>query len=182
MLGGFISIFFAFKTIYLKLILSYSSINHLGWILISLIIRFNIWLIYYLRYRILILRILFIFNKIKLIYLNDFIKLNIFFKKKLNLLLLISLGGLPPFFGFLIKWFFIYKITINFNYFYLILIIFFSLMFLYYYLRITFNYLFLFYYILKYNFFILIFKKEKLILLFYLVSIINLFSLIIFFN
>nr|YP_010863320.1 NADH dehydrogenase subunit 2 [Microplitis manilae]WGS91498.1 NADH dehydrogenase subunit 2 [Microplitis manilae]WUY11099.1 NADH dehydrogenase subunit 2 [Microplitis manilae] len=182
LLGGLISIFKAFNTIYLKMILSYSSINHLGWMLMSLILSFNMWLIYYLSYSILMLSILFIFNKMKLIYLNDFNKLNLFFKKKLNLMLMMSLGGLPPFFGFLMKWFFIYKMVFNLNYFYLMMMIFFSLMFLYYYLRMVFNYLFLFYYNLKFNFFFLIFKKEKLMLMFYLISILNLFSLMIFLN
>jgi len=55
----------------LRKLMAFSSINHLGWILRSLIIRESIWLIYFLFYSFLSFILTFIFNIFKLFHLNQ---------------------------------------------------------------------------------------------------------------
>lgn len=160
----------------LQLILAYSSISHIGWILTSMIININLWLIYFLIYRFLNSILIIIFNFIKIFhliqifsskfysYLNYFIFLN-----------LLSLGGLPPFLGFLPKW-----LTINFlisNKFYFInfILVITSLINLFFYLRIIYSFLIINYFEIKFNKIFL--NKTNLIIS---VSIISLFGLILF--
>lgn len=85
-------------------ILAFSSINHIGWILIRLIYNTSTWLIYYSSYAlILFLLILLIFisniNRISNIIISlSSTQIVIFF------VALLSFGGLPPFLGFGPKW------------------------------------------------------------------------------
>nr|YP_003734702.1 NADH dehydrogenase subunit 2 [Cotesia vestalis]ACH71086.1 NADH dehydrogenase subunit 2 [Cotesia vestalis] len=163
-----ISIFKAFISINLKIIFAYSSINHLCWMMMLLIYSLNLWMVYYISYLIMNFSIFFIFNKMNFIYLNDLNKMIFFFNSKFNFMMLISLGGIPPLFGFLIKWLSILEMSFLSNYFILMIMIFFSLIFLYYYIRLLFNNMFLFNDNLKYNFLMLIYKKNFLINLIFL--------------
>jgi len=109
----------------LRKLMAFSSINHLGWILRSLIIRESIWLIYFLFYSFLSFILTFIFNIFKLFHLNQlfswFVSRKILkFSLFINFL---SLGGLPPFLGFLPKWLVIQQLTLCNQYFLLTLII-----------------------------------------------------------
>lgn len=90
----------------LRKILAFSSINHIGWILRALIISSSTWIIYFLTYSIILANIVTLMKILKINYLrqakiiinkNKLIKTTVF----LNFL---SLGGLPPFIGFLPKW------------------------------------------------------------------------------
>lgn len=88
----------------LRIIFRYSSINHIRWILLNLIIREILWIIYFLIYTIINRRIILTINIYKIIYINQ---INIIQRKQINLIILfnlISISGLPPIFGFNIKW------------------------------------------------------------------------------
>nr|AOY39838.1 NADH dehydrogenase subunit 2 [Tomicus piniperda] len=126
---------------YLKKLMAYSSINHIGWMLSSLLCSYSTWLIYYIIYCIMNTNIIILFNKYNMnsIYqMMNFLTKN----KKMKMLFMmnfLSLGGLPPFIGFLPKWITI-NCLINNNYYTITLIlILFSLISLYFYLRITFS-------------------------------------------
>lgn len=89
----------------LKIILIYSSINHLGWILILILINKNILLIYFFSYSLINLLICLILIKINYSYINELFNNN---NQNINLkiiliTLFLSLGGIPPFLGFLPK-------------------------------------------------------------------------------
>lgn len=93
-----------FNQFILKLILTYSSISHRGWILIACYFNFNSWSTYFLIYSILsasIIRFFYINNtkKINQIFLNNDSLIN----KNSLILNLLSLGGLPPLLGFAAK-------------------------------------------------------------------------------
>nr|QYK19511.1 NADH dehydrogenase subunit 2 [Neotriplax arisana] len=124
----------------LRKILAYSSINHIGWMIASMMVSNYIWIIYFLIYSIISINIVLIFNNMNIFYMKQLFKsLN---KNKLIKYLLmlnfLSLGGLPPFIGFYPKW-----LTINFlvekNFIFLsIILIIFTMITLFVYLRVTF--------------------------------------------
>nr|QHD47917.1 NADH dehydrogenase subunit 2 [Suwallia bimaculata] len=90
----------------LRKILAYSSINHLGWLIAALILGENLWMLYMTTYMFLSTAIVFMFNMFKLSHLNQIFSMNScspIIKFSLFTTLL-SLGGLPPFLGFMPKW------------------------------------------------------------------------------
>lgn len=137
-------IIFSINQIYLKKIYAYSSINHMCWLIISIFLRELIWIIYFFSYLIINLLLIIILKIYNVNYLIDlYYKFNnkciIFF----FIILLFSLGGIPPFLGFIIKWYLIYYLIERYNFFILIILIFFSLIFLFFYLRIIYKNIFL---------------------------------------
>nr|YP_010586550.1 NADH dehydrogenase subunit 2 [Rhyacophila quadrifida]UZZ44364.1 NADH dehydrogenase subunit 2 [Rhyacophila quadrifida] len=89
----------------IRVILSFSSISHLSWMLMSLMISMNMWMLYFTIYFFLNYLIIIFLNLNNLFYLNQLynskISLINFLIFNINLL---SLGGIPPFLGFLPKW------------------------------------------------------------------------------
>nr|YP_009499540.1 NADH dehydrogenase subunit 2 [Anastrangalia sequensi]ASL05654.1 NADH dehydrogenase subunit 2 [Anastrangalia sequensi] len=125
----------------LRKILAYSSINHISWMIASMLNYQVTWLIYFLTYSIINLNIILILKYQNIYYLKQFnntLNLNKIFKFFL-ILNFLSLGGLPPFLGFLPKWLTINNLISN-NFFLLsILLIIFTLITLFFYLRLTFS-------------------------------------------
>nr|YP_010026184.1 NADH dehydrogenase subunit 2 [Oxytauchira flange]QOQ37028.1 NADH dehydrogenase subunit 2 [Oxytauchira flange] len=90
----------------LRHLLAYSSISHLGWMIGSMISSENIWEIYFLIYSMLSLILVLLFMQMNLFFMNQIhtmsnVKTELKFMMFLSLL---SMGGLPPFIGFLPKW------------------------------------------------------------------------------
>nr|APX39862.1 NADH dehydrogenase subunit 2 [Psylliodes cupreus] len=132
---------YGINQISLRKILAYSSINHIAWMLASMLNNKMIWLIYFIVYSLISLNIILIFYFLNIFYLNQLF--NSMNSNKLYKMLFImnffSLGGLPPFLGFLPKWLVInFLINNNFYTLSLILVIF-TLMTLFFYIRITFS-------------------------------------------
>nr|YP_009740693.1 NADH dehydrogenase subunit 2 [Euparatettix bimaculatus]QID03655.1 NADH dehydrogenase subunit 2 [Euparatettix bimaculatus] len=90
----------------LRLILAYSSINHLSWMLASIQVSMTIWMWYFSIYSLLTTLISLSFKSININFINEmFNSKNNNKTDKLNsTLMLMSLGGMPPFIGFLPKW------------------------------------------------------------------------------
>nr|YP_009110121.1 NADH dehydrogenase subunit 2 [Papilio helenus]AIW64816.1 NADH dehydrogenase subunit 2 [Papilio helenus] len=124
----------------LRKLMAFSSINNLGWMLISLLISENLWLFYLMMYSFLISVLCLTFNLLNAYFINQLFIINLNSIIKLSLLInFMSLGGLPPFLGFFPKW-----ITINFlvmNKFFMISFIFImlSLIMLFFYIRIIYS-------------------------------------------
>nr|APX40616.1 NADH dehydrogenase subunit 2 [Psylliodes chrysocephala] len=125
----------------LRKILAYSSINHIAWMLASMLNNKMIWMIYFIIYSLITLNIILIFYFFNIFYINQLfnsLNSNKMFKM-LFILNFFSLGGLPPFLGFLPKWLVInFLINNNFYMLSLILVIF-TLLTLFFYIRITFS-------------------------------------------
>nr|QOL00517.1 NADH dehydrogenase subunit 2 [Rhinopodisma eminifrontus] len=90
----------------LSQLLAYSSISHLGWSISSLMMSENVWELYIIIYSLLSMIMVLLFKQMSLFFLNQIypstnMKTEIKFMMFLSLL---SLGGLPPFLGFLPKW------------------------------------------------------------------------------
>nr|YP_010297309.1 NADH dehydrogenase subunit 2 [Astriclypeus mannii]UML37536.1 NADH dehydrogenase subunit 2 [Astriclypeus mannii] len=125
----------------IRKILAFSSIGNMGWIVITAVYSFNAalsMLIIYLLINTAIFLILHFFNSFTLGHLNVLAQLSpisIF----LIILTILSLGGLPPLTGFMIK-FFSLSFLVNNNFIILSsLLIIGSLLSLFFYLRISFN-------------------------------------------
>nr|YP_010531216.1 NADH dehydrogenase subunit 2 [Nesodiprion japonicus]UXW93503.1 NADH dehydrogenase subunit 2 [Nesodiprion japonicus] len=121
----------------LKLIMVYSSLNHLSWMFMSMMIDFYIMLIYLLFYSLNNLMICLFFMYFNINYLDQVFKLNNlnYFKKFLVVMMFLSMAGIPPMFGFLPK-FFVFIMMIK-NMFILecLLFIVFTLIVLFYYMN-----------------------------------------------
>jgi len=114
----------------------------------AIIISESIWLIYFLFYSFLSITLRLIFHIFKLFHINQlfswFINRKILkFTLFINFL---SLGGLPPFLGFLPKWIVIQQLTFCNQYFILIILIISTLVTLFFYLRICYSAFMLNYY------------------------------------
>nr|ALO70781.1 NADH deshydrogenase subunit 2 [Ocypus brunnipes] len=90
----------------IRKILTYSSINHIGWMISTMIAMETIWLYYFLIYTVISLNIIMIFSILNIFYLKQlFISMNNNFIMKFFFVFnFLSLGGLPPFMGFFPKW------------------------------------------------------------------------------
>nr|AQM39889.1 NADH dehydrogenase subunit 2 [Diestramima sp. ZJZ-2017] len=125
----------------MRKILAYSSINHLGWMIGAMISGENLWMLYFLIYSTLTSTLIFMFQTFKIFHINQtFSMLNKNSTLKFSLFTcLLSLGGLPPFLGFLPKWMVIQSMTEN-NFILIITtMVVMTLITLFYYLRICYS-------------------------------------------
>nr|AZL93322.1 NADH dehydrogenase subunit 2 [Megalodontes quinquecinctus] len=107
------SILFMMNIHCLKKIMTFSSINNLGWMMMCLKMENLIWTIYFMIYMILL------FNLSTMFYIYNFNSINQIFNNFYNNSLIfysinfLSLSGLPPFLGFLPKWLTIKMMILN---------------------------------------------------------------------
>nr|YP_009114931.1 NADH dehydrogenase subunit 2 [Acroneuria hainana]AIX03637.1 NADH dehydrogenase subunit 2 [Acroneuria hainana] len=125
----------------LRKILAYSSINHLGWMTAALMVSENLWNLYFLTYTFLTTSIIFTLHSFSISHLNQSFSSNstpptIKFALFTTLL---SLGGLPPFLGFLPKWIIIQALTNTEMKLIITLMVVMTLITLFYYLRVGFS-------------------------------------------
>nr|QTA94007.1 NADH dehydrogenase subunit 2 [Eupristina koningsbergeri] len=90
----------------LKLINVYSSIINISWIILMMFISDLAALIYFILYSIVSFNLIYICNNYNLLNIQDFsiMKVKNIYSYYFILLVFFSLGGLPPFFGFMMKW------------------------------------------------------------------------------
>nr|YP_010352943.1 NADH dehydrogenase subunit 2 [Tropostreptus severus]UOF70374.1 NADH dehydrogenase subunit 2 [Tropostreptus severus] len=125
----------------LRKILAYSSINHLAWMIMSAIISISVLLIYFIIYSLITLTIILILMS------NNFIHLTQLMNSHYSLSLislglflnLLSLGGMPPFIGFLPKWLVLTSLTSSTIFLISVFLVMCSTLTLYFYMRISFN-------------------------------------------
>nr|YP_009443848.1 NADH dehydrogenase subunit 2 [Prionoglaris stygia]ATU07069.1 NADH dehydrogenase subunit 2 [Prionoglaris stygia] len=125
----------------LKKILTYSSINHLSWIMSTFFISKMMFLIYFSFYMMLNLVIILMFNFMNIFYINQMF--NSTMNSKLTILVatstMMAMGGLPPFLGFLPKWMVIQTLISSSFFFLTYTLILFSLIMLFIYIQIFFS-------------------------------------------
>nr|ALO70742.1 NADH deshydrogenase subunit 2 [Neobisnius villosulus] len=125
----------------IRKILAYSSINHIAWMLASMYSLETIWITYFLVYTLISINIILIFNLLNIFFMkqifttmNQNIQIKFFF-----IMNFLSLGGLPPFLGFMPKWMTIENLIEN-NFFILTFVmIILTLLTLYFYIRLTYS-------------------------------------------
>lgn len=138
----------------LRKLLTFSSINHIRWILLANMYRNLLWLFYFLIYSLIRISIILIFKTYNLFFINQ-----IFLFNNNNIILkfclftrIFSLGGLPPFLGFLPKWLIIENIIKSNFYFLTFIIVMANLITLFFYARLTYSTFMLNNIIIKWNF------------------------------
>ena len=124
----------------IRLLISYSSIGHIGWALCSLRFSFSVILYYYIFYVYISYYMYFFFNK----YMIDNLKIvKLYIINKFDFFLLVScliiIRGLPPFLGFLLKFMILINLCIIRFYFIRLVLVVFSLISFLYYLILVFN-------------------------------------------
>nr|QLF99630.1 NADH dehydrogenase subunit 2 [Amblyomma ovale] len=95
---------FALNSKLFKKILIFSSISHQGWVISLIAMKSNFWITYMLTYSLLIFKILKISNEYKMSSVHNFFFSHLNPMNKVSLtMMMMSLGGMPPFLGFFIK-------------------------------------------------------------------------------
>uniref|UniRef100_A0AB38ZFY2 NADH-ubiquinone oxidoreductase chain 2 n=1 Tax=Bactrocera cinnabaria TaxID=3138142 RepID=A0AB38ZFY2_9MUSC len=124
----------------LRKLMAFSSINHLAWMLAAMQANESMWMIYFCFYTFLSFSLAFMFNNFKMYHINQLF--NSFFNSKIMkftlFLNLLSLGGLPPFIGFLPKWLVIQLLVLKSQYILMTIMTVMTLITLFFYLRLCF--------------------------------------------
>nr|YP_009351209.1 NADH dehydrogenase subunit 2 [Microcerotermes nervosus]AQP28852.1 NADH dehydrogenase subunit 2 [Microcerotermes nervosus] len=125
----------------MRSILTYSSINHTGWMLIALTTSENLWLVYFMIYSTLALAVVSAIKLSSTSFINQTMMTNkdAALMKFMMFTSLLSLGGLPPFLGFLPKWIVIQAMIMNNMAPLATVVVVTSLITLYYYLKISYS-------------------------------------------
>nr|YP_010025546.1 NADH dehydrogenase subunit 2 [Sarcophaga pauciseta]QOQ35845.1 NADH dehydrogenase subunit 2 [Sarcophaga pauciseta] len=125
----------------LRKLMAYSSINHLGWMLAAMYDSNLLWIMYFTFYSFLTFTMIFMFSLFKTSHINQLFTLT-FHSKNMKFFLffnLLSLGGLPPFLGFLPKWLVIQSLTMNNQLLLLTFMVLMTLITLYFYIRLSYS-------------------------------------------
>nr|YP_010710145.1 NADH dehydrogenase subunit 2 [Stephanitis nashi]WCS41445.1 NADH dehydrogenase subunit 2 [Stephanitis nashi] len=152
----------------LNKIMVYSSINHLSWIMMCMMTVNTLWIKYFMVYSTITLTLCYMFNKIMMFYINQ-LNMNLpNFTKLIITMMMLNLGGMPPFPGFFIKWMTMESVMmLNYMYLTLIIMLFCSMITLLFYMRMSLYLMMLSYSKQKFN---MMTKKMKL----YTIMLINL--------
>nr|ACJ69430.1 NADH dehydrogenase subunit 2 [Sigara septemlineata] len=116
-------------------IMAFSSINHLGWMNSTMLFNNQVWMKYFIIYTMITLIVSMFMWMNSIFFINQF-KSNSSMINKINIIIMMmSLGGLPPFLGFLPKWLVIQNLIENNMYIIMLIMIMSTLLTLFYYLR-----------------------------------------------
>nr|YP_009692491.1 NADH dehydrogenase subunit 2 [Limnogonus intermedius]QEH58916.1 NADH dehydrogenase subunit 2 [Limnogonus intermedius] len=122
----------------IKKIMAFSSVNHLGWMLMCLKYNNEMWMKYLMIYSVMIIMLTKMFDKNSINFINQ---MNMNLKtsmSKINIIIMMmSLGGLPPFLGFLPKWIVISTLMNEGSMTILMILLFSSMVTLFYYMRMS---------------------------------------------
>nr|AML25783.1 NADH dehydrogenase subunit 2 [Histeridae sp. BMNH 1274329] len=89
----------------IRKIMAFSSINHIGWMISTIMFLETLWMTYFMIYSLIVIPIATTFNKLNLSHIKQFMStIDSSPNKMLFSLNFLSLGGIPPFLGFFPKW------------------------------------------------------------------------------
>nr|ANJ70355.1 NADH dehydrogenase subunit 2 [Colymbetes fuscus] len=152
----------------LRKILAYSSINHIGWMISTFLNNEMIWILilYFFIYSLISLTLTMMFNNFNIFFLKQmYLLMSKNYIIKFSMLLnMLSLGGLPPFLGFLPKWIIIQNLSSKYM-FLLLFMIMMSLITLFFYLRIAYSSIMLSHNEINYNLMLNLNMKNNMIIL-----------------
>nr|AWV84108.1 NADH dehydrogenase subunit 2 [Tettigades sp. 2 PL2017] len=137
----------------LRKIIAYSSIYNLGWVIGGINMLMHSWFIYFLIYSVTLFMLCYLFSFNNLNYLNQFFLIyNNFYSWLVMMVLFMSMGGLPPFIGFIPSMIMIYSLVNSEFYMICMLLLLSALIVLFFYLRVVFTGLMINSLSLKFNF------------------------------
>nr|ADA69779.1 NADH dehydrogenase subunit 2 [Glyptonotus cf. antarcticus FK-2009] len=135
-LSGVVGAYGGFNETLLRKILSFSSISHMAWMFVGMLMGGSVWFIYFLLYCLISLSLMFLLMKYQIFHMNQISLKSGSMWSELNVgFSLMSLSGLPPFLGFLPKWLIIQISLGDSQLFIIMILIGTSLITLFYYLR-----------------------------------------------
>nr|QRW36358.1 NADH dehydrogenase subunit 2 [Megaporus rufipes] len=163
----------------LRKILAYSSINHIGWMLSAFLISEYMWMLYFMIYSFISLSIISIFKKFNIFLMNQIYPMmnNNMMPKFFMFLNLLSLGGLPPFLGFLPKWMIIQNLSTS-NFILIMFMIMMTLITLFFYIRLSYSSMMIFNNEINFN--LIMNKNNKNNLMNFSLNFISIFGLIMY--
>nr|UPL65933.1 NADH dehydrogenase subunit 2 [Dicyphus sp.] len=120
----------------MRKLMAYSSMSHTGWMLMCMKLSNKSWMSYMMIYMIMMMMMCQFLSKMNIFYLNQ---MNIQMMENSNKIMLMmsmmSMGGMPPFLGFLPKWMTIQLIIKSEEMFMMLIMLFMSVVTMFYYLR-----------------------------------------------
>nr|YP_010736660.1 NADH dehydrogenase subunit 2 [Tessaromerus quadriarticulatus]WEM32413.1 NADH dehydrogenase subunit 2 [Tessaromerus quadriarticulatus] len=121
----------------MRKIMAYSSISHLGWIM-SLNKLKDCWVIYLTIYSLMVIIMCNYLMNSDLLYINQMFNVNMSNSQKMNIvIMMMSLGGMPPMLGFLPKWMVIEELMNNKSFVMIMFMVMMSMLTLFFYMRMT---------------------------------------------
>nr|YP_009112539.1 NADH dehydrogenase subunit 2 [Paranephrops planifrons]CEK40189.1 NADH dehydrogenase subunit 2 [Paranephrops planifrons] len=122
----------------LRKIMAFSSINHMSWMLFAMLINETSWTIYFFLYSLISISVALLFLSLQSYYFSHLLNTNThLFPKMISIMSLLSLGGLPPFSGFIPKWIIVQEMINQLTLFPLLILLTSSLITLYFYIRLS---------------------------------------------
>nr|YP_009485643.1 NADH dehydrogenase subunit 2 [Velinus nodipes]AVZ00779.1 NADH dehydrogenase subunit 2 [Velinus nodipes] len=121
----------------IRKIMSYSSMDHMGWMIACMKFDNNLWMFYFLIYSLILATLVYTFWFYSAYQMNQYSNKSLMFSDKMMIIVaFLSLGGLPPFLGFLPK-LIVIQLTMNYSsYLISIILVMTTLITLFYYLRL----------------------------------------------
>nr|AIM19536.1 NADH dehydrogenase subunit 2 [Diceroprocta semicincta] len=124
----------------MRKIIAYSSIYNLGWMISGIMMVNYSWLFYFSIYSLNLFMVCYTFNSLNVNYLNQFFVFSkIYMNSLLMMVLFMSMGGLPPFLGFIPKLVLIYCLVLNNLLFPCFILVMTALLVLFFYMRIVYT-------------------------------------------
>nr|QFP99290.1 NADH dehydrogenase subunit 2 [Myrmoplasta mira] len=128
----------------LRKIMAYSSINHLSWMMMMMVME-KTWYNYMLMYMIIMAMLAIMLKEKNIYFTNQLILHKMSTMEKITISsLMMSMGGMPPFFGFIPKWLTIQNMTNSNMWMLMLFMILLSLITLFYYIRMMYPSLLIF--------------------------------------
>nr|YP_011010524.1 NADH dehydrogenase subunit 2 [Haloveloides sundaensis]WPW47165.1 NADH dehydrogenase subunit 2 [Haloveloides sundaensis] len=120
----------------MKKILAFSSVNHMGWMFICMKYDNEMWIKYLIIYSLLLVPLVMFLKKNSINYINQMtINMKSNMQKMNIIIMMMSIGGLPPFIGFLPKWMVIQSILPSNEMITILILMMTSMITLFYYIR-----------------------------------------------
>nr|AIW06157.1 NADH dehydrogenase subunit 2 [Araneae sp. MT-2014] len=135
MLSLMIGVIGSFNQLFMKRLMAYSSIHHIGWLLMCNFSDESIWMIYLFLYSLVILTVIMILQYDNIENLMGICKSK---SKWWFLMSILGMGGVPPFLGFFLKWIAFYYF-LKMDLWVIIFMIILSVIMIYVYIRIMYN-------------------------------------------
>nr|YP_010311853.1 NADH dehydrogenase subunit 2 [Planusocoris schaeferi]UNA71161.1 NADH dehydrogenase subunit 2 [Planusocoris schaeferi] len=140
-LSGLIGSIGGINQVSLRKLLAYSSINHLSWMMMFMSMS-TMWYKYLMLYSMLMMLICYMLNHKNVYFINQMSTTSAsLIEKYIFISLMLSIGGLPPFIGFLPKWMVIQMMINSKLFILLVIMLLMSLMVLFYYMRMLIFYI-----------------------------------------
>nr|YP_009643532.1 NADH dehydrogenase subunit 2 [Psolodesmus mandarinus]AWH61857.1 NADH dehydrogenase subunit 2 [Psolodesmus mandarinus] len=119
---------------------AYSSISHVGWMIMAMMMSSNYWTTYFLLYVSMNMAATVIFSKSETMYLEQVFNMKTKSKMKMMMFIsMLSLGGMPPFMGFVPKWIIIQNMIMFQSYLLILIMVMTTLITLYMYMRMMYS-------------------------------------------